>query len=185
MTSLEQTLTKLAHFLEKNKIPYMVIGGVANLFWGLPRTTLDVDVTVRIQEKELDSLIKKISRRFRHRTSNPKEFILQTQVLPLEDTNGVRADLVMAVLPYEEKAIERARTQKIGRQKVRIISPEDLIIYKIISDRPKDQEDVRGIIQKVGSSLDRKYLDPAVKQLANALSKADIWSFYLACFKKK
>jgi hypothetical protein len=48
MSALEQTLVSAARLLKANGVPYMVIGGVANLFWGVPRATLDVDITIQI-----------------------------------------------------------------------------------------------------------------------------------------
>jgi hypothetical protein len=46
MTVLEHDLTNLAEFLKDQKIPYMVIGGFANIIWGEPRATIDIDVTI-------------------------------------------------------------------------------------------------------------------------------------------
>ncbi len=46
MNLLNETLIELSQFLSKNKIPYMVIGGLANAIWGNPRATIDIDVTI-------------------------------------------------------------------------------------------------------------------------------------------
>lgn len=44
MTGLERTLIQVVRFLDDNGVPYMVIGGIANLVWGVPRATIDVDM---------------------------------------------------------------------------------------------------------------------------------------------
>jgi hypothetical protein len=67
---------------------------------------------------------------------------------------------------------------------VRVCSPEDLIVHKALSERPKDLEDVRGIIRAQGPALDRAYLDPLIRGLAEDLSRPAIWEFYLSCWKK-
>jgi len=54
---LEKALLDLATLLDQNKIKYMVIGGMANAKWGRPRATLDIDVTVWVQEHEIKGLI--------------------------------------------------------------------------------------------------------------------------------
>ena len=185
MTSLEQTLVAVARFLRTKKIPYMVIGGAANLFWGVPRTTLDVDVTVQVQEDRLSALVDEIKKCFQSRVKDTQSFVAKMSVLPLQDASGIRIDLIFARLPYEFRAIRRAKTKRVAGESVRICSPEDLIIHKIISDRPRDQEDVRGIIERVGPALDRKYLDPAVKDLAREFAKPGIFDFYLRCFDRK
>ncbi len=183
MSALEKSLIHLARYLNSRKIPYMVIGGVANLFWGIPRTTLDIDVTVHVSSESSKNLIQTIGKQFRFRVKNPAAFVAKTSVLPLEDKTGIRIDLIFARLPYELRAIRRAKEVSVGGNQIRICAPEDLIIHKIISDRVKDQEDVRGIIQRFGSKLNRKYLDPIVRVLSRSLSKPSLLTFYRSCFK--
>lgn len=48
MNGIETALVRLSAFLEAAGVPYMVIGGIANLRWGRPRLTQDHDVTVRV-----------------------------------------------------------------------------------------------------------------------------------------
>ena len=182
MTSLEKALFRIARILKANKIPYMVIGGVANLFWGIPRTTLDIDVTIKVHEDSYASLIERIKRDFKLRVSDPVSFIKRTSVLPIEDRNGIRLDLIFARLPYEFKAIRRSRPIRVHGRLIRVCSPEDLVIHKIISERLKDREDVRGIISSTKGKFDRRYLDPIVKELAKELAKPELLKFYRSCF---
>lgn len=182
MSSLEQALLQIARFLKAKHIPYMVIGGVANLFWGIPRTTLDIDVTIQVSEKAYSSLMNGLKGKFRFQVKNPLAFIAKTNVLPLEHPKGIRIDLIFARLPYEYQAIRRAKRVKVNGQTIRVCSPEDLIIHKIVSDRLRDREDVRGIISSARGKLDRRYLDPMVKELAKELAKPELLKFYRGCF---
>ena len=100
MSSLEKALVKIARFLKAKKISYMIIGGVANLFWGIPRTTLDIDVTIQVREDAYASLIHQVKGKYHLRVKNPLSFIAQTNVLPLQDAKGIRIDLIFAMLPY-------------------------------------------------------------------------------------
>ena len=162
----------------------MVIGGVANLFWGVPRTTLDIDLTVQLEEKHCTSFVKELKPRYRFRVKNPLSFIARTNVLPLEDPKGIQIDLIFAKLPYELRAIRRSKRVKVNGQAIQVCSPEDLIIHKIVSDRLRDRDDVRGVIESSGGRLDRRYLDPIVKNLAKALAKPDLLRFYQSCFRR-
>lgn len=183
MSTLEKSLIYLAHYLDAKKIPYMIIGGVANLFWGIPRTTLDIDVTAQVAHDAVQNLIQAIGKQFRFRVKNPVAFAAKTNVLPLQDKTGIRIDLIFAKLPYELRAIRRAEVVSVRGKQIRICSPEDLIIHKIVSDRVKDQEDVRGIVQRFGKKLNRRYLDPIIRELSHSLSKPELLAFYRACFK--
>ena len=54
---LAGALRQLSQLLDRLGLPYMVIGGVANLVWGEPRTTQDVDVTVSVAREKLDETV--------------------------------------------------------------------------------------------------------------------------------
>ncbi len=181
MTPFERALATAARFLEAEGIPYMVIGGVANLIWGLPRTTLDVDITVWVEEVRLATTIERVARTFRILPEDPLGFVRTTRVLPLETKEGVRVELVFGQLPYEQQAIQRARPHELAGVPIRVCSPEDLVVHKILADRPQDREDIRGIIRRLGVRLDRAYLDPLVEGLAHDLARPDLLAFYRAC----
>ncbi|OGR56819.1 MAG: hypothetical protein A2X36_08450 [Elusimicrobia bacterium GWA2_69_24] len=181
MSGLEKALRALSSFLEERRFPYMVIGGVANLAWGRPRSTLDIDVTVWSPAGAESALIAALCSAFTALPAEPEQFALETRVLPLE-VEGFRVDLILGQLPYEEQAIRRARLVDMEGLQVRVCSPEDLIVHKIISDRPRDLEDVRGIVRAQGAALDRAYLDPLVRGLAADLARPGIWDFYISCF---
>lgn len=177
---LETALCALVRFLDSEKVPYMVIGAMAGLVWGLQRATFDVDLTLWAQAREKE-LAEKLSAAFQCRAPTPVDFLADTGVLPLL-VQGVEADIVFGRLPFEEKAIQRARSIKLGGRQIRVCGPEDLIVHKIISERPKDREDIRQLIAAAGKNLDRPYLDPIVKSLAQELARPRLWQEYLALF---
>ena len=183
MTSLERAVATLARFLEERRIPYMLIGGIANLVWGEPRATLDVDAAVLVEETGWPAFIKELGPAFRIIPKHPLAFFRDTHVLPIETQDGVRIDLIWAKLPYEQKAIARATTEDVLGARVRICRPEDLIILKIVSERPKDREDVRAIIRHQAGRLDRRYVTQTIQQLAKALSQPELLDFFNACLR--
>lgn len=86
----------------------MIIRGMANAVWGEPRATLDIDATVWVTDDDLDETITMLEKVFQPLVSNPREFILDTRLLPLETEQGVPIDLIFGTLPYEHEAIIRA-----------------------------------------------------------------------------
>jgi hypothetical protein len=173
---LLQALRDIQDFLRNKGIPYMIIGGIANLVWGEPRTTLDIDITVYVPQKEIENFIDEIGRRFRILVDNPLEFVRKTHVLPVETENSIRLDIILAGLDYERKAIDRALDVEIEEGiKVRICTPEDLIIHKAVSERARDWQDIEGIIIRTGDKLDMDYLMPRLKELSVILEKPEIF----------
>ncbi len=183
ITQLEKTIIDIAEFLKKQKIPYMIIGGIANLFWGEPRTTLDIDVTVKIKDENVPEFVNKIKGKFHVLVSEPEKFISKTRVLPVEAEN-LTIDIIFATLPYEERAIRRAVIRKVAKTKVNICSLEDLIVHKIISERPKDIEDVKKILSMQKKLINRRYLTPKIRELSRALNRPQIMKLYLGAIKK-
>jgi hypothetical protein len=118
MSDLERALASLAQFLEKWQVPYMVIGGIANLVWGEPRATLAVDASVLVEETAWPELIAALRRAFRVVPKDPLAFVRDTHVLPLDTDEGVRIDLLWARLPYERRAIARATVEEVASREI-------------------------------------------------------------------
>ena len=84
----------------------MVVGGLANAVWGEPRVTLDIDVTVWVEDREIPqgrSLVSDVSI---PRSTRPGAFVGRTRVLPLESGEGVRMDASWAP-EFERDALTR------------------------------------------------------------------------------
>ena len=174
MNVLEATLGGLARRLDATATPYMVIGGFANLQWGRPRLTQDLDVTVRADDAHLARLIAALQPEFMPRIAEPVGFARQTGVVPIESATGVCVDLIVASLSLEFEAIARAVTLTIGGTPVRFATAEDLILHKIVSERSRDHEDVAGIVRRQAGALDLEYLRPRISELARALQRPDM-----------
>jgi hypothetical protein len=108
VNGLSRAVLDLGGFLESNRVPYMVIGGFANLFWGNPRLTQDIDVTVRVADAAWPDFVSKLTARYRSTVTGPLEFVRRTRVLPIVCGEEMNADLIFAALPFEDEAIARA-----------------------------------------------------------------------------
>ncbi|MFH2011758.1 MAG: nucleotidyl transferase AbiEii/AbiGii toxin family protein [Pseudomonadota bacterium] len=146
----EKLLSQIGSCLDRHSLPYMIIGGQAVLLHGEPRLTRDIDVALGVNTDCLGKLLSFIQEL--HLKPIPKDiesFVRQTMVLPaLDETTGIRVDFIFSFTPYETEAIKRAEKVMILDQEVNFASPEDLVIHKIFSGRPRDIEDVKTIILK-------------------------------------
>lgn len=155
----QKVIAKVARALEKNHIPYMIIGGQAVLLYGTPRLTRDIDITLGISTDRLDDIAQVIKNSgLRIIPAKYRDFVARTMALPAHDkTSGIRVDFIFSFTPYEQQAIKRAKSVKLGAAKARFASPEDIIIHKVFSGRPRDLEDVQSIILK-NPKIDVKYI---------------------------
>jgi hypothetical protein len=178
MTRYEAALIDLAAFLDDRQIPYMVIGGLANLCWGAERFTRDVDISVDIADEGLRKLLADLEQSFRLTTADPEAFARRNHLVRMQTRTGVDVDLILAALPYESAAIRRAVPVDLGGRSIRLCSPEDLIVHKLASERTQDAADVEGILVRQAGRLDLAYLRPLVKDLATGLERPGIVAFF-------
>lgn len=178
MNSLELQLKALVNFLSSTKIDYVILGGVAVSIYGEPRFTSDIDVNIVMDKEDIDNFLKRAKiYGFHPLPSNIKEFVKKTGVVPMSFSKGKvsgRCDFIIAENPLEYSGIKRGKWRKISSFKARFVSPEDLIIHKITSQRPRDIEDVRGILVRQRGKLDIKYIETWLERLANANQKPEL-----------
>jgi len=153
-------IKKIAKALDKEKIPYILIGGQAVLLYGSPRLTRDIDITLGIDTDKL-GLIQKICLKLDLKIlpKNPEDFAKDTKVLPVEEKKlKVRVDFIFSFTPYERQAIKRAKKVLIDNYSVKFASCEDVIIHKIFAGRTIDMEDVKNILIKNKNKIDYQYI---------------------------
>jgi len=78
-------------------------------------------------------------------------------------------DLMFSFSPYEREAIRRAQPIRVGDQEVQYASVEDIIVHKIVAGRPRDLDDVKGIVAR-RPEYDIAYVDKWLKTLGDALT---------------
>ncbi len=60
--------------------------------------------------------------------------------------SAIDLDITFGGLPFEQAAVENSRLHDIGGVHVKLPRVEDLLVMKAIARRPKDLEDIRGLL---------------------------------------
>lgn len=165
-------LATLAKAFDSAGIDYMIIGGQAVLAHGEPRLTQDVDATIAGGAEQLPGLLEVLKNTgWKPIPADPLEFVNQTLVLPCEDpVSGIRTDFIFGMTVYEQKAMKRAEVRWIEGVPVRFATAADLIVHKIIAGRPRDLEDVAGVIAK-NPNLDRVWIVKILQEFEQELDE--------------
>ena len=155
MNVLFEAALEAQQFIQQRDWQFCVIGGLAVIRWGRPRTTADVDISLLsgfgAEETYVDALLD----RFPKRVPNARQFALESRVVLVEASNGVPLDITLAGVPYEEEVISRASTFGYATGVSLITaSAEDLVILKSFAGRPQDWIDVEGILERQRGTLD-------------------------------
>jgi len=171
----EQLIRRIAAELRKAEIPYMIIGGQAVLLHGLPRMTKDIDITLGVDTKDLDKVVKSVAAiGLEIIPEHYQAFVERTFVLPARHReSGIRVDFIFSFIPYERQAIERAKPVLLNGEAVMFASAEDVIIHKCFAGRPRDLEDARSIIIK-NPDVDQAYVRRWLKELESVPERAGL-----------
>lgn len=182
MNSLERQLKALIGLFSFTKTKYVILGGLAVVLYGEPRLTADIDVNISIRKDEIGVFLSAARNLgFYPIPSNIKSFIKETGVIPLRFAKGNvfgRCDIIIAENPIEYQALKRAKIKKIGSLRAKFVSPEDLIIHKITSDRARDLEDLKGILIRQQGKLDIEYILFWLKKIAKANHKPELINLF-------
>lgn len=169
-----ELLADLAAALATVGVRWYVFDAQAALVWGRPRLTTDVDVTVQCPLPTRDLVAALARHGFALRVDGTDAFIDATHVIPLEHRDsGLGLDVVLAGPGLEEQFLERAVPVDVGTV-VPFISPEDLIVTKLLAGREKDVDDVRGVLAERGSMLEVSRIRSTLQMLESALGQSDL-----------
>ncbi len=176
VTPLLAPIQALQSLLSQFKDQGVIIGGVAASLLGSPRYTVDLDAVILIGFEELPQLLEKAAALgIEPRISDPTAFARKSRVLLLRHTaSGTDIDLSLGILPFEIEMIERSSIVEIGVLKLRLPTPEDLIIMKAVAYRPKDLEDIQAIANS-HPNLDKERIRFWVDQFGEALDFPGLW----------
>jgi uncharacterized nucleotidyltransferase DUF6036 len=164
MKDLTQTLLDCVGLFEKLGVPYAVMGGIAVRVYGIPRPRYDIDFTLAIDRDRLPQLYASV-----HELGYtvPEEYVGgcvdQVAGMPLVkfrlyvEGRGIDIDVFLAESHFQEQLLVRRRRAPIDAASIWFVSPEDLILLKVLAGRPRDLADVGDILFTQGQ-LDQGYM---------------------------
>ena len=130
---------------------HAVIGAVARNAWAPPRATTDLDFTIAARPDTLVAIESALGtlgyRPVRRQQTEPGDTLPDIVILRSEDAEPRQVDLLMAKTPFEGEVIARAERIDVGPVATPVATPEDLVVYKLLADRPRDREDIRAILR--------------------------------------
>jgi len=179
MEQLLRSVQTLQQRLCKAHIASVVVGGIAIGTWGEPRVTRDADLKVLLGREDADRLLAVLAPDYISLLPDPRQSLRKQAMVFVQSPEGVRLDLLLADTPYDVLAVQRGREIEVQPGiTLRLCSPEDLIIYKLISTRLRDHEDVRGVVRRQGDALDSGYILSWLRQFELALDDSTLVAEY-------
>lgn len=161
MTS-EQAVARLIEALEREGVPYMLVGAFSSNLYGVPRSTNDADIVVQFNSFNLLEFCQGLG----------NEYVLDRQMMIEGFTGSVRNVITFTPTgfqievfrlgedPHDRERFERRRRQRVPEcsGEAWVAAAEDVVIQKLRWARRKDLDDVVNLLAVSGGMLDWDYL---------------------------
>jgi len=175
-SQLISELEKIGNDL-KRRIKMFLIGGCSMVLRGYKLATKDIDVvfTSPSDLKDFVDALKGLG--FQEILKLPKEYEVLGASAVLRDTKGFQFDLfhrqVCRGLEITKRMEERAELYRtFGKLNVYLMAPEDVFLFKSITEREADILDMRSLAER-GLNWD------AIKKECTLQEKRRIWEYFL------
>ena len=143
-------------------------GAIALGYWGTPRGTVDVDLTVYLPaDKPSDCtwLLQDIGCEL---SAAEAAQSLREHGFCRASYAGMRVDVFLPTVPFYEAARVRRKRVALAGQPVAIWDAESLTVFKMMFFRRKDLADVEQILRTQGTSLDRVWVREQLAEMYGA-----------------
>lgn len=150
--------------LNRTGINYYLTGSMASNYWGIPRTTHDLDFVIQLRLSSVPEIVTEFSGDF-----YIDEAAVRAAYQPPHQFNAIDTRSALKVdfwlpksEPFDREMLRRRVPVTLFCEPAWIATPEDVILHKLIWNRmtPSDRQlgDAAGVVAVQKASLDETYL---------------------------
>lgn len=149
---------------------WVLVGGLAVAYHANPPVTVDIDILVDVGRRHEYALRERMKGWSARRLWFPSSVMrgLPKHGLQFSHSRGFQAQcdmLFSGTDRYLQSIVARGTAANLPG-KIRVITPEDLIVMKSLVGRDKDYEDVQAIVECMGDRIDQSYVERILRRLA-------------------
>ena len=161
MTTELDVLAIVGDRLTAHGIPFMLTGSFAMAHYAAPRMTRDLDIVVALQPEDVPQVVTAFSADFYIDADDAMAAIASERLFNLMHYgSGIKVDLIVRKSSeYRILEFSRRRHVEMGAIRTWIVSPEDLILSKLVWARETRSElQLRDVAQLLSGPMDDDYL---------------------------
>jgi predicted nucleotidyltransferase len=155
--------------LEADGIPFAIGGAVALGYASEPRATFDLDINIFLNASSVGDVFRTLRERLDFEfdeTSARRDVERDFQVRI--DWNGTFLDLFFAFSTFHEGVERRTHRCLFAGKEIPVLSPEDLVCFKVMFNRSKDWVDVEKLLYFRDRDFDRDYVKRTLSDILGA-----------------
>jgi hypothetical protein len=164
MRSESEFLVDVMRRLDRAGVDYMLTGSMASNYWGIPRTTHDLDLVLVLKPDQVDALVSVFEPGFFIQPESVRSaFRPPFQFNVLDEQSALKADFwLLRDDAFERTAFGRRLRISLFGVLGWIATAEDIILHKLYWNRltPSDRQlgDAAGVYAVQGDALDVAYM---------------------------
>ncbi len=156
----------VADALNREKIPAMLVGSFSSNYYGIPRSTEDVDFVIQIESSLTADFARILGQQFEAEPQLAFETNTgtQKQEFAIKGT-GFKLELFkLSDDPFDQQRFKSRQRVMVAGREVWFPRAEDVIVMKLRWGRSKDKEDVKDVMYVQRGKLDWTYIENWCRQ---------------------
>ncbi len=155
-------LKHICKSIDEANIRYMISGSIALNIYTIPRMTRDIDIVIELEENKVDFFLSLFPNCYYNKNTIRNEIRNQGMFNLIDNTTGFKIDfIILKKSEYFTIAFNRRRKVSEFNIDIWVISPEDLIVAKIIwiqqYQSEKQTKDIENLL--LLSNIDKEYIE--------------------------
>ncbi len=157
--------------LNRVGVVYYLTGSMASNYWGVPRTTHDLDFVVQLPTSAVPRVVEQFGGEFYIEESAVRAAYRSPHQFNAIDTrSGLKVDFWLpGPEPFDRETLRRRVNVTLLGEPAWICTAEDVILHKLLWNRisPSDRQigDAAGVVAVQADDLDRSYLRAWAREL--------------------
>ena len=167
----QELLADCLRRLNRTGVTYYLTGSMAGNYWGIPRTTHDLDFVVQLPVSAVPRIVHEFSGDF-----YIEEAAVRAAYQPPHQFNAIDARSALKVdfwlpkpKPFDREMLRRRARVTLFGEPAWISTAEDVILHKLVWNRitPSDRQlgDAAGVVAVQAGALDNNYLRQWAQEL--------------------
>jgi hypothetical protein len=160
----QELLVDCLHRLNGAAITYYLTVSMASNYWGIPRTTHDLDFVIQLPPSAIASLVSAFSPDYYiDEASVRAAYRAPHQFNALDTRSALKVDFWLPQpTPFEKEMLRRRVQATLFGEPAWITTPEDCILHKLVWNKitPSERQlgDAAGVVAVQSERLDKSYL---------------------------
>ena len=156
----------VADTLNREKIPAMLVGSFSSNYYGIPRSTEDVDFVIQIDSSLTADFARILGDGFEAEPQLTFETNTgtQKQEFKVKGTEFKVELFRLSADPFDQQRFKTRQRVIVAGREVWLPRAEDVIVMKLRWCRAKDKEDVKDVMYVQGDKLDWNYIENWCRQ---------------------